>query len=184
MQRTVGHAGTRLARVAQVQDVGGIVERLLGFLETGRDFVTAEAVIQLKDLLRRYPAIAEASLSSVSNITPEASACLHPGSLCRNRLVCVEFGASSSQKSQCLAAASAACSTKTLLRVSRLCRLINGTQGLRCLGALCRTLWSLRREQHSCGSWASMGQNIQVPLAARLAAAHHQLSLYACPVDD
>ena len=57
----------------QVQDVGGIVERLLGFLETGRDFVTAEAVIQLKDLLRRYPAIAEASLSSVSNITPEVT---------------------------------------------------------------------------------------------------------------
>ena len=59
--------------MTQVQDVGGIVERLLGFLETGRDFVTAEAVIQLKDLLRRYPAIAEASLSSVSSITPEAS---------------------------------------------------------------------------------------------------------------
>ncbi len=59
------------AAALQVQDVGGIVERLLGFLETGRDFVTAEAIIQLKDLLRRYPTIAEASLSSVSNITPE-----------------------------------------------------------------------------------------------------------------
>ncbi len=59
----------------QVQDVGGIVERLLGFLETGRDFVTAEAIIQLKDLLRRYPTIAEASLSSVSNITPEVYSC-------------------------------------------------------------------------------------------------------------
>ena len=54
-----------------MQDVGGIVERLLGFLETGRGFVTAEAVIQLKDLLRRYPAIAEASLSSISAISPE-----------------------------------------------------------------------------------------------------------------
>ena len=54
-----------------MQDVGGIVERLLGFLETGRGFVTAEAVIQLKDLLRRYPAIAEASLSSLSAISPE-----------------------------------------------------------------------------------------------------------------
>ena len=61
------------AAAGQVQDVGGIVERLLGFLETGRDFVTAEAVIQLKDLLRRYPAIAEASLSSVSNIAPEVT---------------------------------------------------------------------------------------------------------------
>lgn len=55
--------------------MGGIVERLLGFLETGRDFVTAEAIIQLKDLLRRYPAIAEASLSSVSNIAPEVTSC-------------------------------------------------------------------------------------------------------------
>lgn len=58
-----------------MQDVGGIVERLLGFLETGRDFVTAEAIIQLKDLLRRYPAIAEASLSSVSSISPEVWPC-------------------------------------------------------------------------------------------------------------
>jgi hypothetical protein len=29
-----------------VQDVGGIVERLLGFLEMGRDHVTAETLIQ------------------------------------------------------------------------------------------------------------------------------------------
>ncbi|EIE24641.1 Adaptor protein complex beta subunit, partial [Coccomyxa subellipsoidea C-169] len=49
----------------------GIVERLLGFLETGKAFVTAEAVIQIKDLLRRYPAIAEACLASVSSIAPE-----------------------------------------------------------------------------------------------------------------
>ena len=76
--------------MAQLQDVGGIVVGLLGFLETGRDFVTAEAVIQLKDLLRRYPAIAEASLSSVSSIAPEASACLRLGSLCRNCTACVD----------------------------------------------------------------------------------------------
>ncbi len=31
----------------QVQDVGGIVERLLGFLEMGRDHVTAETLIQV-----------------------------------------------------------------------------------------------------------------------------------------
>lgn len=78
---------------AQVQDVGGIVERLLGFLETGRDFVTAEAIIQLKDLLRCYPAIAEASLSSVSNISPEVSSsalllsCTQH--LTRDQLVCL-----------------------------------------------------------------------------------------------
>ena len=82
---------TRPPWVSQVQDVGGIVERLLGFLETGRDFVTAEAVIQLKDLLRRYPAIAEASLSSVSSITPEASVCPHSGSLCRNCPACITW---------------------------------------------------------------------------------------------
>lgn len=57
----------------QVQDVGGIVERLLGFLETGKSFVTAEAVIQIKDLLRRYPSIAEACLASVSSIAPEVT---------------------------------------------------------------------------------------------------------------
>jgi hypothetical protein len=65
----------------QVQDVGGIVERLLGFLEMGRSFVTAEAVIQLKDLLRRYPAIAEASLSSISAISPEVQ---RPAQMCPN----------------------------------------------------------------------------------------------------
>ncbi len=32
----------------QVQDVEGVVERLLGFLDTGKPFVTAEAVIQAR----------------------------------------------------------------------------------------------------------------------------------------
>lgn len=54
-----------------MQDVAGIVERLLGFLETGKAFVVAETVIQIKDLLRRYPSIAEACLASVSSIAPE-----------------------------------------------------------------------------------------------------------------
>ena len=31
-----------------MQDVGGIVERLLGFLEMGRDHVTAETLIQVQ----------------------------------------------------------------------------------------------------------------------------------------
>jgi hypothetical protein len=57
----------------QVQDVDGIVERLLGFLETGKSYVTDEAVIQIKDLLRRYPTIAEACLASVSSIAPEVA---------------------------------------------------------------------------------------------------------------
>ncbi|BDA42681.1 beta-adaptin-like protein A [Coccomyxa sp. Obi] len=61
-----------VGRIAiEVQDVGGIIERLLGFLETGKSFVTAEAVIQIKDLLRRFPSFAEACLASVSSIAPE-----------------------------------------------------------------------------------------------------------------
>jgi hypothetical protein len=61
------HAGT----CAQVQDVAGIVERLLGFLDTGRPHVTAEALLALKDLLRRYPALADACLASLSSLPPE-----------------------------------------------------------------------------------------------------------------
>lgn len=55
----------------QVQDVGGIVERLLGFLEVGKPFVTAEAVTQIADLLRRFPELAEVCISSVSLISPQ-----------------------------------------------------------------------------------------------------------------
>ena len=55
----------------QVQEVGGIVERLLGFLEIDKPFVTAEALIQIADLLRRYPEMAEVSISSVSLISPQ-----------------------------------------------------------------------------------------------------------------
>ena len=55
----------------QVQDTTGIVERLLGFLEAGKTHVTAEALIQIKDLLRRYPEIAQACISSISAIIPE-----------------------------------------------------------------------------------------------------------------
>lgn len=64
-----------------MQDVTGIVERLLGFLDTGKPHVTAEALIQIKDLLRRYPAVAAACLASVSSIAPEvhASACSNVG---------------------------------------------------------------------------------------------------------
>ncbi|KAK9817308.1 hypothetical protein WJX72_012438 [[Myrmecia] bisecta] len=54
----------------EVQDVAGIVERLLGFLEIGKDFITAETIIQIKDLVRRYPDIAEACISSVASISP------------------------------------------------------------------------------------------------------------------
>lgn len=55
----------------QVQDTAGIVERLLGFLEVGKPHVTAEAMIQIKDLLRRYPDIAAACISSISAVNLE-----------------------------------------------------------------------------------------------------------------
>jgi hypothetical protein len=45
----------------QVADVNGIVERLLLFLESGYDHIVAETLVQLKDLLRRYPDLGEVS---------------------------------------------------------------------------------------------------------------------------
>ena len=51
----------------QVHDVSGIVERLLEFLEIGKSHVTAETIIQMKDLLRTYPEIAEVCLASISS---------------------------------------------------------------------------------------------------------------------
>ena len=53
--------------VMQVHDVGGIVERLLEFLEIGKNHVTAETIIQMKDLLRTFPDIAEVCLASISS---------------------------------------------------------------------------------------------------------------------
>lgn len=41
--------------------MNGIVERLLLFLESGYDHIVAEALIQLKDLLRRYPDLGDVS---------------------------------------------------------------------------------------------------------------------------
>lgn len=34
--------------MVQVQDVPGLVERLLGFLDIGKDFVTAETIVQVR----------------------------------------------------------------------------------------------------------------------------------------
>lgn len=36
------------AAFVQVQDVPGLVERLLGFLDIGKDFVTAETIVQVR----------------------------------------------------------------------------------------------------------------------------------------
>jgi vesicle coat complex subunit len=47
-----------------VPDVGGIIERLLTFLDVGGpEHLIAEALVQMKDLLRRYPDIALVSSS-------------------------------------------------------------------------------------------------------------------------
>ena len=45
--------------IRQVSDVNGLVERLLMFLESGYDHIVAETLIQLRDLLRRYPDLGE-----------------------------------------------------------------------------------------------------------------------------
>lgn len=49
----------------QVPEVPGIVERLLVFLESACDVVMAEALVQMKDLLRRYPDMAEVVVAQV-----------------------------------------------------------------------------------------------------------------------
>ena len=56
----------------------GLVERLLGFLDIGKDFVTAETIVQVKDLARKYPDIAEVCVGSVSNISLEVSLFCNP----------------------------------------------------------------------------------------------------------
>lgn len=61
----------------QVQDVPGLVERLLGFLDIGKDYLTAETVVQVKDLARKYPDIAEVCVGSVSSISLEVGALLY-----------------------------------------------------------------------------------------------------------
>ena len=53
--------------VPQVPDVSGLLERLLGFLETGTEHIMCEALVQMKDLLRRHPDLAgELGLSRVA----------------------------------------------------------------------------------------------------------------------
>lgn len=53
--------------------MSGLLDRLLGFLELGKDCVTAETLIQMKDLLRRYPHIADVAIASVATISPQAT---------------------------------------------------------------------------------------------------------------
>lgn len=55
-----------------MSDVNGLVERLLMFLESGYDHIVAETLIQLRDLLRRYPDLGEVNMSQ-----QDCSACSH-----------------------------------------------------------------------------------------------------------
>ena len=65
-----------------MQDVPGLVERLLGFLDIGKYFVTAETIVQVKDLARKYPDIAEVCVGSISNISLEVRLALRVHNIC------------------------------------------------------------------------------------------------------
>ena len=54
----------------KVPEVDGILDRLLLFLGYGKDYVTAETLIQLALVLRRYRAAADACLDAVMDIDP------------------------------------------------------------------------------------------------------------------
>ncbi|KAG2490400.1 hypothetical protein HYH03_011200 [Edaphochlamys debaryana] len=51
-----------------VPDSGGIVERLLLFLDSGSEHLVAEALVQLKDVLRRYPDAAHAVVGGLGEL--------------------------------------------------------------------------------------------------------------------
>ena len=54
------------------QDISGIVDRLLQFLDHGTDYVTAETLVAIKDLLRRHPRWANDCIVAVSGIELDA----------------------------------------------------------------------------------------------------------------
>ncbi|KAJ4845857.1 hypothetical protein Tsubulata_044569 [Turnera subulata] len=53
----------------QQYDVNAIVDRLLQFLEMEKDYVTAEALVLVKDLLRKYPQWSQDCIAVVGNIS-------------------------------------------------------------------------------------------------------------------
>ncbi|KAK7328726.1 hypothetical protein VNO77_22843 [Canavalia gladiata] len=63
-------------------DVNAIVDRLLQFLEMEKDYVTSEALVLVKDLLRKYPQWSQDCIAVVGNISsknvqePKAKAAL------------------------------------------------------------------------------------------------------------
>ncbi|KAE9587034.1 putative beta-adaptin appendage subdomain, AP complex subunit beta [Lupinus albus] len=66
----------------QQYDVNAIVDRLLQFLEMEKDYVTSEALVLVKDLLRKYPQWSQDCIAVVGNISsknvhePKAKAAL------------------------------------------------------------------------------------------------------------
>ena len=54
------------------QDVSGIVDRLLQFLDHGTDYVTVETLVMIKDLLRRHPKWADECVLAVSAVDAES----------------------------------------------------------------------------------------------------------------
>ncbi|XP_039018107.1 beta-adaptin-like protein A isoform X2 [Hibiscus syriacus] len=66
----------------QQYDVNAIVDRLLQFLEMDKDYVTADALVLVKDLLRKYPQWSHDCIAVVGNISsknvqePKAKAAL------------------------------------------------------------------------------------------------------------
>uniref|UniRef100_A0A7N0V7B6 Beta-adaptin-like protein n=1 Tax=Kalanchoe fedtschenkoi TaxID=63787 RepID=A0A7N0V7B6_KALFE len=55
----------------QQYDVNAIVDRLLQFLEMEKDYVTAEALVLVKDLLRKYPQWSQDCIAVVGNISTQ-----------------------------------------------------------------------------------------------------------------
>lgn len=72
-----------VGRIAlNVSDVHGLVERLLIFLESGSEHIIGETLIQMKDLLRKYPDLGSVSIFTIGDMRlssiaePEAKASL------------------------------------------------------------------------------------------------------------
>ncbi|KAJ7530415.1 hypothetical protein O6H91_14G003300 [Diphasiastrum complanatum] len=59
-----------VGRIAlQLYDVNAIVDRLLQFLEMEKDYVTAETLVLVKDLLRKYPQWSHDCIAVVGNVS-------------------------------------------------------------------------------------------------------------------
>ncbi|GIL46366.1 hypothetical protein Vafri_3358 [Volvox africanus] len=56
-----------------VPDSGGIVERLVMFLDGGSEHLVAEALVQLKDVLRRYPDVVHTCVGGLGDLAVHAN---------------------------------------------------------------------------------------------------------------